>query len=291
MASATVGSVLHGFNVGALLGRGTFASVFRATSPTGETVAIKQVQMAHGMSAAERAECLKEAHLLQQLDHPNIIKCHAAFMDGDILNIVLELADAGDLCKLLSTMRDTKQRLPEQYIWKYFMHITRGLAYMHERRIMHRDIKPANVFITRDGVVKVADLGLGRYFSRSKSMANSMVGTPYYMAPERLSQNEYSYPSDVWSAGCLLYEMSALRSPFQGTKNLYDLGERIQRADYPALPSSVYSQILIQLVTQCLQVCPTMRPSMRAMAEYAERVLEKNAAKSRRGSIPTASHS
>lgn len=266
----------EGFHVGALLGRGTFASVFRATAPDGRTVALKRVQIAGCMSASEREECLKEAHLLQQLDHPNVIKCHAAFIHGDALNIVLELADAGDLSKMLATMRTTKQRFPEAYIWKYFMQITQGLAYMHDRRIMHRDIKPANVFITRRGVVKVADLGLGRYFSRSRGIAHSVVGTPYYMAPERLSQHAYSYPSDVWSVGCLLYEMSALRSPFHtDSNNLYDLARKIQEGDYPALPPSVYTQTLIQLVGQCLQVCPTMRPSMRAIASYAERACEK----------------
>lgn len=65
---------------------------------------------------------------------------------------------------------------------------------MHDRRIMHRDVKPANVFLTSDGVVKVADLGLGRYFaSRSDGVTLSVVGTPYYMAPERLAQAEYTY--------------------------------------------------------------------------------------------------
>lgn len=258
------------YEVKKAIGKGKFSTVYKAVRRADElVVALKQVAFFDTLDSKSRLKCLKELKLVQTLEHPNIIRYLDGFLEGNVLYLVFEYAEAGDLKRQIRKAREREARFDERVVWKYFSQIAEAVAYMHSERAMHRDLKPANIFLTLEGQVKVGDLGLGRFLSEETLAAESRVGTPLYMSPEVLRGHGYDWSSDVWSLGCLLYELAMLRNPFKEEGlNLYGLFAKISEGQYSP-PSSVYSETLRSLVDACLQLEPAARPTAEQVAAVA----------------------
>lgn len=254
----------------ALLGRGKLSVVHRTRRRAdGQLVVLKKIEVFE-MGSKERSECMNEIELLRQMQHPHIISYLDCVLEDNELTLVMEAAEQGDLAGLIKRTADSgATSLGEPLAWRYVMQIADALAYMHERRVMHRDVKPANVFVTAPHTMKLGDLGLGRYFSSKTEQTHSNVGTPFYMSPECMQGRGYDFRSDIWSLGCLFYELAMLRSPFfQQGINFYMLGRRIMSRQFDPLPPN-FSPEMGRLVDAMLQVDPSHRPPASAILEAA----------------------
>ena len=134
--------------------------------------------------------------------------------------------------------------------------VLNGISVLHERSIIHRDLKSANIFLC-NGVYKVADLNVSKLMK--KDLAYTQTGTPYYASPEVWKDKPYELKSDIWSFGCILYELCALKPPFTAN-SMEGLFRKVMRGIYPKIPS-LYSDRLGKIIDMCLKIDPTRRPT------------------------------
>jgi NIMA (never in mitosis gene a)-related kinase len=134
------------------------------------------------------------------------------------------------------------------------------MKHVHDRKILHRDIKCQNVFLTKQGIIKLGDFGIARVLRHTNEVSRSMVGTPYYLSPEIIEGRPYSFKSDIWSLGVMLYEMCALKPPFEGL-NMHFLAMHIVRGKFQPIPSH-FSRELRELVDHMLTIDVNKRPTI-----------------------------
>lgn len=164
--------------------------------------------------------------------------------------------DGGDLQKIIEKAAKQKTPIPEKEIWRATVHILKGLDVLHSNNILHRDLKSANIFLSSK-IYKLGDLNVSKI--KKEQMANTQTGTPYYASPEVWNDKPYDHKSDIWSLGCIVYEMCTLEPPFQGN-NMEELNKSIQRCRYKRIPN-MYSKALEEIIGLCLQKNPILRPS------------------------------
>lgn len=168
----------------------------------------------------------------------------------------MEYADAGDLLGKIKDHIRNGTRFNEEDIWKYFAEMVTGLKALHDLKICHRDIKCANMFLSK-GKIKIGDLNVSKIVK--VGLLYTQTGTPYYASPEVWKDKPYDVKSDIWSLGCVLYEMCALRPPFTAA-NVKELYRKVILGVYPEIPN-VYSLELATLIHHLLQVTPSRRPT------------------------------
>jgi serine/threonine protein kinase len=283
---------LENYDLVKIVGKGRFSVVYKAERLSDHTiVALKRISREHLDTEAKQRRVADELKLASALDCKHIARYLTCFMNHGELYIVLAWCDGGDLRRLMRRHREASKFLSERLVMNLFVQLMRAVAHMHERKIIHRDLKPANCLLCKDGTLKVCDFGLGRILLDGVS-AHSRVGTPLYMAPEVLLGGEQGYDgsSDIWSIGCILYELCALRHPFSSSGDTdeallarvkqrdpqldYDLVlliRRISRAEFDPLPPiPKYSENIKQMINSTLSLNPMARPSSQTILVITE---------------------
>ena len=241
------------------IGNGTFSTVSLVKrKKDGNIFALKRIELLK-MSETEKENSLNEIRLLASINHRNIISYKDSFYEEKTktLNIILEYADDGDLQTKITAHKIAKHYFNEKTIWSIFIQMVYGLKELHEKNIIHRDLKSANIFLMKNGICKLGDLNVSKI--AKSGMLKTQTGTPYFASPEIWTDHPYDIKSDIWSLGCILYQITTLKMPFEGN-NYKEVYNNVMNCKYHSIPK-MYSNELSEIIQKLLQVNPKKRPT------------------------------
>lgn len=252
----------HGYKELKKIGEGSFGKAVLVQATDGSKLVSKMVDVSMA-GDKERQEAVKEGKLLSSLKHPYIVRYRESFQDAGWLCILMDFCEGGDLTKQIQEAKRRNQSIPEDQVMRWFTMAVLALKYIHDRHILHRDLKPQNFFLTKSGALQMGDFGIAKELAWTIAVAKTQIGTPYYLSPELCQEQPYTWPSDVWAMGCILYEMCVRRVPFDGS-TITNLVKEITRGRIPQLPPQ-YSSFLRQLCNDMLARNPQTRASTEAI--------------------------
>ena len=269
------------YQLGKVIGRGGMAQVRQATdSRLGREVAVKQLRLDLASDSLFQARFRREAQSAAGLNHPNIVSVYDTGEETDpsgvmVPYIVMELVEGRTLRDIL---REHLPILPQRAL-EMTQGVLDALSYSHKSGIVHRDIKPANVMLTQSGLVKVMDFGIARAVadtSATMTQTAAVIGTAQYLSPEQARGETVDARSDIYSAGCLLYELLVGRPPFQGDSPVSVAYQHVRERPVP--PSQLDPEVtsaMDAVVLKALAKNPDDRyPDAEAMRDDVTRILE-----------------
>uniref|UniRef100_A0AAV2J7T9 non-specific serine/threonine protein kinase n=1 Tax=Knipowitschia caucasica TaxID=637954 RepID=A0AAV2J7T9_KNICA len=234
------------YHVLEIAGEGSFGRVYKGRKKhSGEVVALKFMPKV-GRSEKELRNLKREIEIMRDLQHPNIVQLFDSFETDTEVVVVTEYAE-GQLFQIL----EDDGHLPESQVRDIACQLVSALYYLHSHRILHRDMKPQNILLGKGGVVKLCDFGFARAMSVSTLVLTSIKGTPLYMSPELVEEKPYDHTADLWSLGCILYELHTGAPPFY-TNSIFHLVQMIVRdqVKWPPTMTATCTNFLKGLLTK-----------------------------------------
>ncbi|KIO23906.1 hypothetical protein M407DRAFT_214002 [Tulasnella calospora MUT 4182] len=261
MTTTPNANALPNYQLGDSLGKGAFGQVYRALNwTTGETVAVKQIQLSN-IPKGELGEIMSEIDLLKNLNHANIVKYKGYVKTRENLYIILEYCENGSLHNICKRFG----KFPENLVGVYIAQVLEGLVYLHDQGVIHRDIKGANILTNKDGTVKLADFGVATTPAGGIT-DGAVVGSPYWMAPEVIEQTGATTASDIWSVGCVVIELLEGKPPYHFLAPMPALF-RIVQDDCPPIPEGA-SPVVKDFLYHCFQKDCNLRISAKKLLKH-----------------------
>ncbi|EXB38218.1 CBL-interacting serine/threonine-protein kinase 12 [Morus notabilis] len=249
------GLLLGRFEIGKLLGHGTFAKVYLArNAKSGESVAIKVIDKEKILKGGLIAHIKREISILRRVRHPNIVQLFEVMATKAKIYFVMEYVRGGELFNKVA-----KGRLKEEVARKYFQQLISAVGFCHARGVFHRDLKPENLLLDENGNLKVSDFGLSAVSDqiRQDGLFHTFCGTPAYVAPEVLARKGYDAAKvDIWSCGVILFVLMAGYLPFHD-QNVMAMYKKIYKGEFRC--PRWFSPELIRLLTRLLDTNPETR--------------------------------
>ncbi|KAI3456139.1 hypothetical protein Pfo_012802 [Paulownia fortunei] len=249
------GLLLGRYEIGKLLGHGTFAKVYHARNvKTGESVAIKVIDKEKILKVGLIAHIKREISILRRVRHPNIVQLFEVMATKSKIFFVMEYVKGGELFNKVA-----KGRLKEEVARKYIQQLISAVAFCHARGVYHRDLKPENILLDEDGNLKVSDFGLSAISEQIKQdgLFHTFCGTPAYVAPEVLARKGYDAAKvDIWSCGVILFVLMAGYLPFHD-QNVMAMYKKIYKGEFRC--PRWFSPELIRFLTRLLDTNPETR--------------------------------
>ncbi|CAI7906591.1 unnamed protein product, partial [Closterium sp. NIES-54] len=240
------------------IGSGASSVVCKAIHiPTHRLLALKKVNV---FEKDKRHQLLNEIRTLCEAPAaPGLVEFYGAFYQPDSgqINIALEYMDGGSLADVVQVTKT----IPEDVLSAITRRVLQGMQFLHtDRRMVHRDIKPANLLLNLNGVPKITDFGISTGLDHSLAMCATFVGTVTYMSPERIANQNYSFPADIWSLGLALLECGTGTFPYTADKGPINLMLQVMEDPAPTLPPG-YSAEFQSFVNDSLEKDPFQRPT------------------------------
>lgn len=269
-----------------IIGHGSFGLIRKVATRDGTTHVRKEISYKK-MNQKERTQLIAEFRILKSLVHPNIVRYlhHEHDVANQEVHLYMEYCGGGDLSSVIRRLKAERTYYPEYKVWDVLTQLSLALYRCHYNKnapalgasilaptvdaeptpqtfVLHRDIKPENIFLDSSRPhlnVKLGDFGLAKMLDLEHPLATTYVGTPFYMSPEVLTDQPSTPASDIWSLGCVMYELCAKEPPFYAKTHM-QLVAKVREAKFKPLPPG-YSATLARTIETCLRLDPSQRPT------------------------------